>query len=49
PIISGLLVSGWQGAAVQILAILASTLIYIPFVKALDNQYRKEELGTNNN
>lgn len=43
-IFSGFLVAGWQGAAVQIVCILVSTMIYYPFVKALDNQYRKEEL-----
>lgn len=43
PIISGFLVAGWQGAVVQILAIIVSVVIYYPFVKALDNQYRKEE------
>ena len=43
PIISGFLVAGWQGAVVQIIAIVASVVIYYPFVKALDNQYRKEE------
>lgn len=43
PIISGFLVAGWQGAVVQIIAIVVSVVIYYPFVKALDNQYRKEE------
>lgn len=42
---SGFLVSGWQGAITQIVSVLASVLIYYPFVKALDNQYHKEELG----
>lgn len=43
PIISGFLVSGWQGAVVQVIAIIASVIIYYPFVRALDKQYRKEE------
>lgn len=43
PIFSGFLVAGWQGAVVQIISILAATIIYYPFVKALDNQYLKEE------
>lgn len=43
PIISGFLVSGWQGAVVQIISIAASVVIYYPFVKALDNQFLKEE------
>lgn len=43
PIFSGFLVSGWQGAVVQIVAVLAAFAIYYPFVLALDKQYRKEE------
>ncbi|MGL5151685.1 MAG: PTS sugar transporter subunit IIC [Clostridium sp.] len=43
PLVSGFLVSGWQGAVVQIIAIAASVIIYYPFVMALDKQYRKEE------
>lgn len=43
PIIGGFLVAGWQGAVTQIIAIVASVLVYYPFVKALDNQYRREE------
>ena len=43
PIISGFLVAGWQGAVTQIIAIVVSVLVYYPFVKALDNQYHKEE------
>lgn len=49
PIISGFLVAGWQGAVVQIIAIVASVVIYYPFVKALDNQYRKEESANETN
>lgn len=40
---SGFLVSGWQGAVTQVIAVLACIAIYYPFVKALDNQYQKEE------
>lgn len=43
PIFSGFLVAGWQGAVVQIVSIAVATVIYYPFVKALDNQYRLEE------
>lgn len=43
PIFSGFLVAGWQGAIVQVIAIIASVAIYYPFVKALDHQYAKEE------
>lgn len=43
PIISGFLISGWQGAVTQIIAMIAIVLIFYPFVKALDNQYLAEE------
>ncbi|CUP80257.1 PTS system%2C lactose/cellobiose family IIC component [Clostridium baratii] len=43
PIFSGFLVSGWQGAVVQIIAIIAAVVIYYPFIVALDKQYRAEE------
>lgn len=43
PIISGFLVAGWQGSVVQLVSIAAATVIYYPFVKALDNQYLKDE------
>lgn len=43
PIISGFLVSGWRGALVQILIIIASIVIYYPFLKKLDHEYVKEE------
>lgn len=43
PIFSGFLVGGWQGAVVQIIAIVISVIIYYPFVSVLDKQYRKEE------
>ena len=42
-VVSSFLVAGWQGAITQLVAITASVLVYYPFVKALDNQYRKEE------
>lgn len=48
PIISGFLVAGWQGAVVQVVAVLAATIIYFPFVKALDNQYQADELELEN-
>ena len=45
PIFSGFLVSGWQGAVVQIIAIIVAVVIYYPFVLALDKQYRKDEMA----
>lgn len=41
---SGFLVAGWQGAVTQVVAVAASVAIYYPFVKVLDQQYKKEEL-----
>jgi PTS system cellobiose-specific IIC component len=41
---SGFLVGGWQGAVTQVVGVIACIFIYYPFVKALDNQYNKEEL-----
>lgn len=45
PIFSGFLVSGWQGAVVQVVAIIVAFAIYYPFVLALDKQYRAEEVA----
>ncbi|MGX6978137.1 PTS sugar transporter subunit IIC [Vagococcus elongatus] len=44
-IFSGFLVSHWQGAVTQLVAVISSVLIYYPFIKLLDTQYRKEELS----
>ncbi len=43
PVISGFLLCGWQGSVVQFLCIIASTLIYLPFVRKQDEVYRKEQ------
>lgn len=42
-IFSGFAISGWQCAVTQVVAVLAATVIYYPFVKALDRQYYSEE------
>lgn len=42
-IISGFLVSGWQGAVWQAILIVLGVIIYLPFIKALDNQYLAEQ------
>ncbi|MGL5648850.1 MAG: PTS cellobiose transporter subunit IIC, partial [Clostridium sp.] len=42
-VISGFLVSGWQGSVLQILLMALGVILYIPFIKAIDNQYLKEE------
>lgn len=44
---SGFLVGGGAGLLVQALAIAAATMVYLPFVKALDKQYRREERDEN--
>lgn len=40
---SGFLTAGWQGALTQLICVIVDVLIYYPFIKALDNQYIKEE------
>lgn len=44
PIISGLLVSGWQGAVLNVVQIVLSFFIYYPFAKIADNLALKSEL-----
>ena len=43
PIIAGFLLNGWQGAVVQTLTIIESTLVYLPFVKMQDKLLCEEE------
>ena len=42
-IISGFLVSGWQGAVWQAVMLVCGVLIYLPFIKTLDREYLEEE------
>ncbi len=43
-IISGFMVGGWQGAVVQILILITSTVVYFPFFKIQDNiAYENEQ------
>ncbi|MBF0788072.1 MULTISPECIES: PTS sugar transporter subunit IIC [unclassified Streptococcus] len=42
-IISGFMVAGWQGAVVQLLILLVSTLVYFPFFKVQDRITYKNE------
>lgn len=43
-IISGFLVAGWQGAVVQLLILLVSTLVYFPFFRVQDRiAYQNEQ------
>lgn len=46
PVISGFLASGYQGAILQIILIIIGVIIYLPFIKILDQQYVKEELDS---
>ena len=41
--ISGFLATGWQGAVLQILLVIAGIFVYYPFVKIMDKQYLEEE------
>lgn len=43
PIVSGLIVAGWQGAILQIVIMLISTAIYLPFFRAQDKVYVAQE------
>lgn len=45
PIISGLLLNGWQGMVVQIINLALAAVIYAPFVIAQDNIDYKEEMA----
>lgn len=42
-VISGIIISGWRGAVVQLIVIIATVLVFYPFAKALDNSYVQEE------
>ncbi|MGX4686971.1 PTS cellobiose transporter subunit IIC [Vagococcus sp. JNUCC 83] len=42
-VFSGFLVSGWQGAVLQVLLLFLGMVIYYPFVKMMDRQYLEEE------
>ena len=43
PLVSGFLLSGWQGAVLQLFLIILGIFIYLPFIKTLDKEYLKEE------
>lgn len=42
-IISGFLVGGWRTALLQAVVLVLSVLMYLPFIRALDKRYVKEE------
>ncbi len=43
PILSGLLCIGWQGAVVQLIELVASFFIYLPFARSVDNELYEQE------
>ncbi|MCT0055423.1 PTS sugar transporter subunit IIC [Lactococcus lactis subsp. lactis] len=43
PIISGFLIGGWQYAVLQVIALLESILIYLPFAKKYDKMLLEQE------
>ncbi len=43
PILSGLLVGGWRAALLQVVILILSTLVYFPFIRAVDKMYLKQE------
>ena len=42
-IVSGLLVSGWQAAVLQVLLLVLGIFLYYPFIRVMDKQYLAEE------
>lgn len=42
-ILAGLLLNGWQGAVVQLIILVMSVLVYMPFIIAQDKAMRREE------
>ena len=45
PIISGFLCIGWQGALMQIIELVISFFLYLPFARAVDNELYAHEQG----
>lgn len=45
PVLSGLIVCGWQAAVVQLAGAVISFFIYMPFAKSLDDEYLAMEQG----
>lgn len=43
PVIAGFILGGFKGALVQVVGIVISVAIYLPFVKAQDKEYIKQE------
>jgi PTS system cellobiose-specific IIC component len=45
PVLSGLIVVGWQGALWQLVTLVASFFIYLPFARSVDEEYLALEQG----
>ena len=43
-IVSGFLSTGWTGAVLQVLLLIAGVFIYMPFIKIMDKQFMKVEM-----
>lgn len=43
PIISGFLVGGWRTALLQLIILVLSFFVYLPFIRAIDKQYVEQE------
>jgi PTS system cellobiose-specific IIC component len=43
PVLSGLIVCGWQGALWQLVTLVASFFIYMPFARSVDQEYLATE------
>lgn len=43
PIISGFLVGGWRTALLQLLVLVLSFFVYLPFIRVMDKRYEKQE------
>lgn len=43
PVLSGLIVGGWRAALLQVVILVLSTIVYFPFIRAVDKMYLKQE------
>ena len=39
PVISGFILNGWRGALVQLIILVLSVIVYLPFMRKQDAQY----------
>ncbi len=43
PVISGFLIGGWRTALLQVVVLVMSFMVYLPFIRKIDLQYKVEE------